>query len=188
MRLILSFIAISLVLLSCKSSGKKAPIDCSKTHAIKLGRILLSLPACYKIYRPDTIMHESLFFILKGHSIKLQGLAGLGLTSLDATISIKNDKSINLYSDTIGNILRQIGYYKKGEKYGMIVNIINFKDRITLFKDMLKGEKHINNELANEQFSLLLNAGTEYEGTDDIYLSKEDVDILITAFKKSKIF
>lgn len=58
--------------------------------------------------------------------------------------------------------------------------------------DLLKGRKIVNPELANKQFSVLLNAGIEQ---DDIYvrkddidnLSKEDVDILIEAFKKSTI-
>jgi len=107
----------------------------------------------------------------------------MSLTSLDETISLKSNKSIYLYSDTIGNILRQIGYYKTGEKYQMIVNIINIKDRTTFIKDMLKGEKHINKDLADDQFFLLMNAGN-YENAD---LTKEDIDILVSAFKKSKI-
>jgi hypothetical protein len=157
--------------------------DCTKFHEFKLGRILFSLPNCYSVYRPDTLAHESLFLILKDNHIKLQGNAGMSLTSLDETISLKSNKSIYLYSDTIGNILRQIGYYKTGEKYQMIVNIINIKDRTTFIKDMLKGEKHINKDLADDQFFLLMNAGN-YENAD---LTKEDIDILVSAFKKSKI-
>jgi len=182
MKLVKYLIPICLILLSCKHSNKKVQSDCTKFHEFKLGRILLSLPGCYSVYRPDTIAHESLFFISKGNNIKIEGNAS-GLTSLEQTISIKNNKSINLYSDTIGNILRQIGYYKTGEKYQIIVNIINIKDRTTFIKDMLKGEKHINRDLADAQFILLMNAGN-YENVD---LSKEDIDILVSAFKKSKI-
>lgn len=68
-----------LTLFSCKFSTKKPNSDCKKTHSIKLGSVLLTLPLCYKVYRPDTIMHEWLFFILKDKQIKLEGNAGIAL-------------------------------------------------------------------------------------------------------------
>ena len=51
----------------------------------------------------------------------------------------------------------------------MIVNFIDFRHRVTLIK--------------NQQFLLKFNAGT----SDNVYLSKQDIDVLITAFKNSKV-
>ena len=140
---------------------------------------MVNLPACYKIIHPDTNTKNH-FFLLRNDSLKLECVTG-GLGSLNMISNIKSDKSTFLYSDTIGKISRQIGYYKEGAKFGIIVLFMNFKDKHTFFDDMLKGKE--NNNLKKDQYTILLSA---YAPRDDS-LSKADVDIFVNAFKKSKI-
>jgi hypothetical protein len=183
MKSTLYVIAISIFFLSCKSSNKKVQSDCSRIRKVRLGYISLYLPSCYKVYHPDTT-DEAHFVIAKDDSVKLEGEAGSGLVSLQAVKDIQNEKSVTSFIDTSGNILTQVGYYKKGGKFGMVVNIIDFKNKITLFNDMLKDlkGKRQSNIFADHQFIIKLNAGTR----GNVYLSSEDVDVLVLAFKKSK--
>ena len=91
---LISYLSIFLLIISCRS--KTASCDNQSEH--QLGSVQISLPSCYKFYRPDTT-NENLIWVSTNDTIKFK-LQLNRITSIDFDKIYKNNK-YSIEQDTI---------------------------------------------------------------------------------------
>lgn len=145
--------------------------SCSIDKQDTLGQITVTLPDCYKIITPDITNQFKNSFLVKDDSFKLEFSSG-GLGTLTPAIELQKNKSATLLSDTVDrHYLRQIAYFTKADKFGLVINIIDLQPATTTLID------------TTHRYYWKLNAYTN----QNVSLTKDERDILINSFKNCKI-
>lgn len=169
-KLINLLIIISIFIISCKEKRSNSNM-CSIIQNDTIGRVIMSLPNCYKVFFPDKDLHPGDAFLMNGDSVKLRLLVN-GAASVNIMTDLQKDSSIIIQTDTISNhYFRQIGYFKNGDNFGIVLNIVNIEPMPTVSGDSV------------HHYILLIQAYT----TVDVSLKQKEKDFFLNSFKNIKI-